>query len=496
MKKKYIMGIDVGTQSTKVTIFDFKGNVICEEKEELVTLYCPSPGVVEHPQDTLWESLKLATKRVLAKFNGNTEEIIGVGICAIRCCRVHLKKDGSLADNVISWMDLRIAKPYEHTNSDVAYVCQTSGYLTHRLTGEFNDTYANYEGNWPIDIQTEDWSTSSQIFEQFNIPREMLFNLKKPGEILGYITKEVSGITGLLEGIPVIATSNDKGTESLGTGILPISQSNTPETGALGESEIDEGTIVLSLGTYISALAHGYKYIHDSTSFWTTSSSVPSVYLYESMFGVRRGMWTITWFKNLLNIDLLAKAESKNISAEEYLGYEASSIPPGSDGLMVVLDWLAPVSAPYKKGMMLGFDIRHTRAHIYRAILEAIALTMHNIIMPMFDELKVTKRKLIVSGGGSNSQVLMQILADVFGLPVSRNVVNGAAGVGSAICVAIATGIYPDFKTAVKNMVKIRDTFIPLEENYLLYKRMNEAVYSNISTHTDEILKSSYNIFS
>ncbi|MGL4676355.1 MAG: FGGY-family carbohydrate kinase [Brevinema sp.] len=492
---KYIIGIDGGTQSTKVSIFDTDGNIICEGKKNLQALYCPKPGIAEHPDDDLWVALQHATQEALQKFTGDLKDIIGVGICEIRCCRVLLKKNYTLVENVINWMDLRLANPYQQNNPETAFVCQTSAYITHRLTGEFKDTSANYEVSWPFDFQTWQWSNDPKVIKQYNIPLNMLPELKQPGEILGYITQEAAQITGIPVGIPVVATANDKGTETLGTGILPISPSKKEQSGTLGSAQTTEGTMVLSLGTYISALAVGYDYIPYAKNFWTTTSSVPKLYMYESLTGIRRGMWMVTWLKDLLNIDLVTKSEQKNISAEEYLGLEAQNVPAGSDGLMMVLEWLPKPSELHKRGTIIGFDIRHTRAHLYRALLEAITYTMYNNMNPMYEELNITNRKILVSGGGANSDVFMQIISDVFGCPVYRNVNNNAAGLGAAICVAIATGIYDDFPTAVNHMVKIKDVFHPIDENHQLYQRIINEVYNDISNSVDDVLHKAYTIF-
>lgn len=499
---KYLMGIDSGTQSTKVSIFDEAGNVVCDGKQALKPMYCPKPGVAEHPDDDLWEALKGASKEAMANFKGDVKDIVGIGLCSIRCCRVLLKKDYSLAHNVISWMDMSAGRPYEDKEG-VAYVCQTSGYLTHRLTGEYKDTAANYEVSWPFDWHTWNWSKNPEDFKKNNLTLEMLPELKNPGEILGYITKEAAAATGLPEGIPVVATANDKGTETLGTGIMPIAPTGKSSDGILGKSQTEEGTIVLSLGTYISALAVGYDYLDDdedfwsktsAASFWTTTSCVPGLYMYESMTGIRRGMWMITWAKDILNIDSLIKANGENMSGERYLDLKAEEVPAGCDGLMVILDWLPKPTGKHKRGMMIGFDERHTQAHIYRAILEAITITMYNNMDPMYKELNIKNRKVLVSGGGSNSNVFMQIISDVFGCPAVRNVNNGAAGVGSAICVAVATGIQPDFKTAVSQMVKIKDSFEPDMKNHKLYMDMRE-IYSTIPDATDEVLQKSHKLF-
>lgn len=84
----------------------------------------------------------------MSQFAGNKEDIVGIGLGSIRCCRALLKADGTPAAPLISWQDARVTRPYEHTNPDVAYVTSFSGYLTHRLTGEFKDNIANYFGQW------------------------------------------------------------------------------------------------------------------------------------------------------------------------------------------------------------------------------------------------------------------------------------------------------------------------------------------------------------
>jgi sugar (pentulose or hexulose) kinase len=476
VSKKYIIGIDGGTQSSKVVIFDLEGNVVCQGKEDLRPMNLPEPGVAEHPDDDLWDTLVIAARQAMERFPGRQEDIIGIGLCTIRCCRVLLKADGQLASPVISWMDLRLARPYEHNNPEVKYVTTTTGYITHRLTGQFNDTVANYEGQWPIDKNTWQWSEDPQVFRHYNIPREMLFNLQLPGTIAGYLTDRAAEITGMPAGIPVVNTANDKAVEALGAGLLP------------------GNTALVSLGTYIASMVHGQKNISEARFFFTNLASVPDHYLYESG-GIRRGMWTVSWVRELLGDEVTLKANKLGIPTEDYLNSLAEKVPVGSDGLMTVLDWLAHPDTPFRKGVMLGFDGRHKGAHIYRSVLEGIALTIKNHADAMCAELGIKLDQLIISGGGSNSDLFVQIFADVFGLPACRNVVNSAAGLGSAICAALATGVYDNYITAIDKMVKIRDIFQPNPENTALYGIMNNEAYKNITRHTDEILKKSFPIF-
>lgn len=475
MGEKYIIGIDEGSQSAKVTIFDVKGHVICEDRAPLRPYVLPRPGYVEHPDDDWWDAICAGAKKCMAKFEGNREDIIGIGLCTIRCCRAYLKKDGSLAQPAMSWMDVRVSQPYQHDNPEVAYIVASSGYITHRLTGEFKDTVANYEYGWPVDVDRWQWSDDPKAYQETGMPREMLFDLVMPGDILGYVTKEAAEATGLPEGVPVVATSNDKAVEGLGTGCM------------------GDKTACISLGTYTTAMMEGKENLKGTSYAWPKFSCVPHKYFYDSN-GIRRGMWTISWFRDVLGESYIKMAADKGMSAEELLSIEAEKVPAGSDGLMTVLEWLAPVDAMYKKGIMIGFDGRHTRGHIYRSLLEAVAMTLKKHVDDMCNEIHVSLEKLIITGGGSNSDLFMQILADVFNLPTVRNEVNGAAGMGAAICAAVAAGVYGSFEEAVAQMVRYKDTFEPDPEHVDLYARML-PIYSNITKYTDEVLKQSYEIF-
>jgi sugar (pentulose or hexulose) kinase len=132
---------------------------------------------------------------------------------------------------------------------------------------------------------------------------------------------------------------------------------------------------------------------------------------------------------------------------------------------------------------------------VYRSILEAIALTMKENVDAMCAELGIDLREVVVSGGGSNSPLFMQIFADVFGVPASRNTGSSGASLGSAICAAVATGVYPDFATAASAMQRSRESFAPDMANHDVYRRTNENVYRAIHDATDPILEQSFTIF-
>ena len=155
--EQYIIAIDGGTQSTKLAVFDTAGHEICSETVPLRPIHFYGDSRAEHPDDDLWESLKKACHGMFEKFTKDKSRIIGVGLCSIRCCRALIKADGNLASPVQSWMDLRLASPYQHADDAVRYVTTSTGYLTHRLTGETKDTRSNYVGPWPMDPDTLEW---------------------------------------------------------------------------------------------------------------------------------------------------------------------------------------------------------------------------------------------------------------------------------------------------------------------------------------------------
>ena len=477
MKKKYVIGLDYGTLSGRaVLVYCADGTILASavKNYEHAVMDHSLPGgeilpgadwALQYPQDYL-DVLAETVHTVVQKGSVPKEDIIGIGLCTIRSCRVFLRGDGSLAQPVMSWLDKRAFGPIDVGDS-VRYVTTTTGYFTHRLTGNFCDTAANNtKGQWPIDPYHWDWTDDPQKYIDFHISRSMLLPLELPGKILGYLTPSAAKEIGLPAGIPVVSTANDKAVEALGAGLL------------------GSDTGLVSLGTYITSMVSGTEFIDDTEDFFCNFSCIPNYYLHESS-GIWRGMWTISWLVDLFE-QVKREAGAQNICPEEILNREAAQIPPGSEGLMTVMEWLCP--QPHKKGIMIGFDVRHTRAHMYRSMIEGIAMTMWKNFKVMCDTVQANPQKLIVSGGGANSDVFMQVFADVFGMPATRNTIASSAGLGSAICAAVATEVYPSFQEAIANMVRVRDHFYPDQARHNFYTRLNNEVYSKLSEQMDPLL--------
>ncbi|WP_251713314.1 FGGY-family carbohydrate kinase [Lactococcus ileimucosae] len=157
------------------------------------------------------------------------------------------------------------------------------------------------------------------------------------------------------------------------------------------------------------------------------------------------------------------------------------------------MDWLANPWESFKRGIMLGFNAHHDYRYMYRSILEGIAYTMKNNCEGMTAELGKDLKEIVIVGGGSNSDLFMQIFADVFNVPAKRNVINGSAGLGAAINTAVGLGVYPDYDQAVEKMVKVKNVFAPKAENVEIYEKLIK-VYKELPKYTDEVLQMTYEI--
>jgi sugar (pentulose or hexulose) kinase len=463
----YLLAIDGGSQSTKVSILDASGALHASGSAPLRPYALGPGGRAVHPDDDLWDSLVLACRAALAGFGGRPEQIVGIGLCSIRFCRALLDEAGRLTEPVLSWMDARVSQPLADPDPRVATVASAGGYLAVRLTGQRRDSAASYQGMWPIDPLAGDWASDPAAFDRTGMPRALLPELVAPGGLLGEVTAQAAAATGLPEGCAVFATANDKAVEALGCG--------------LG----DDRTVLLSLGTYIAAMTLGTGIAAPDDRYWVNSAAIPGRFLYESG-GIRRGMWTVSWLRHLVCAAVPGPVDE--VAIHHWLNEGARDVPPGCGGLMTIPDWLAPGHAPHRRGAIVGLDGSHGPHHLYRSILEGIALTMRGHIEAMLDALQWRTDRLMVSGGGSRSDLMMQIVADVTGRQAERTALSDAAGLGAAICAAVGSGVHPGFDEAMASMVRPGRTFQPDRQAQRQYDVVVRA-YAALPEFTDPMFR-------
>lgn len=491
-----ILSIDVGTQSIRGAVIDPRGNFIGIARTEIEPYYSLKPGWAEQDPGYFWSNLALTMKKLFRLPSVDKNALRGVAITTQRNTMVNLDASGTPLRPAIIWLDKRRARkeawPPLHIKAalkamnlydSVIYLIKDaesnwirqnepeiwektrkylflSGYLTYRLTGEFRDSSACQVGYVPFDFKKHAWAEASHIYwKMIPMDRDILPELVRPGEVLGNISPEASRATGIPKGLPLIAAATDKACEVLGSGCL------------------DPGIACLSYGTTATIETTNTRYIEVVPFIPPFPSAVPGSYNTEVM--IYRGYWLVSWFKKEFGHPEVLMARKTGAAPETLFDRMIRDIPPGSMGLMLQPFWSPGVKipGPEAKGSIIGFGDVHTRAHVYRAILEGLAYALKEGAIRTENRNKVRIGKLRVSGGGSQSDVAMQITADIFDLPAERPRTFETSALGAAIDAAVGLGIHRDFESAVKEMTGIRDVFLPIKGNRDIYKELFEQVY-------------------
>ncbi len=496
-KKTLILTFDCGTQSIRGLIFDQMGNILAKEQEYFEPYFSREPGYAEQKWEVYWNAFTTVSKRIHQKNPELIEMIEAVTTTTIRDTNICIDKDGNLLRDVIVWMDQRKAKcekPLPKKNSIVFNLVGMgealegqrkvtksnwlqenepeiwektykyllfSGYLNYVLTGKIVDSYANQVAHIPFDYKNKTWQKENALtYPVFNVSIDKLPDLVNPGDILGTITKKASEETGIKEGTPLIATGSDKGCETLGSGVL------------------SENVASLSFGTTATIQFATKKYI-EPDSFLPAYPGIVKEY-YNPEVQIYRGFWMISWFKQEFAQREVVEAKKLGIAPEIILNKMLADVQPGSDGLILQPFWDPMLKNPEARGSIIGFTSDHTRKHIYRAIIEGIGYALYHGMKAVEKRMKTKIEYLTVSGGGSQSDEICQITADLFGLPVKRIQTYEACGLGSSMVGFVTLGIYKDYHEAIKNMVNYVKVFETNPKNHEIYQEIYHEVYNNI----------------
>jgi sugar (pentulose or hexulose) kinase len=204
---------------------------------------------------------------------------------------------------------------------------------------------------------------------------------------------------------------------------------------------------------------------------------VPGHYALEVQ--IYRGFWMVSWFKQEFGLEEQRISDETGVAPEELFNSLIDTVPPGSEGLILQPYWSPGLRSPgpEARGAIIGFSDVHTRAHIYRAIIEGLAYALREGADRTSRRSGIKITQLRVAGGGSQSDPAMQLTADVFGLPVARPHVYEASGLGAAIDAAVGVGLHPDFPTAVKEMTHLGDQFEPNLQAHRVYDQIYHEIY-------------------
>ena len=456
MNKRYVLTIDYGTQSVRAIIYDQFGTECGKEQYKFEPYFSLQPGWAEQEVETYWKNLTVSTKALRQQVGEEIwNKVEAMSITTMRDSVILMDKDRNVLRPCILWLDQReckeaefdikpmakaafkMAKMYDtavrqRTKSPCNWIKRNepeiwnkmdkyilfSCYMNYRLTGVLKDCVANTIGHLPFDYKNKKWADDSLITAGlYDVKKRHMPDLIEPGEVIGYITKEASKDTGIKEGIPLISTGSDKGCETIGTGCVDSKGASI----SFGTT----ATIQMTLDKYVEP----QKYV----------PSYPAIIKnkYNTEIQIYRGYWLLTWFKNEFAHKEVVEAKKLGCTPEYLLDKHLSEI----------------------EGINFG----------------------------LYDGLKAIEKKannrveyLTVSGGGSHSDEICQITADMFGLPVRKMQTYETGSLGAAMAVFTHLGVFKSFVEASKSMAHITKEYEPNVENTEIYKKLYNKVYKKI----------------
>jgi len=493
-----ILTIDNGTQSVRALLFDLQGNLVAKSRIELEAYFSHNPGWAEQNADYFWQmlgeccQLLWQQKEVIDK--GYREKVTAVTVTTQRGTVINLDKNGQALRPAILWLDQRLCQKnkampwywraaftligqrkvidYFRRKSQANWLEQhepevwkntdkfllLSGFLTHRLSGQYKDSIGSIVGYLPFDYKKQNWAKAwDWKWHALPVKKSMLPTLVKPGEKLGEITTEAAAHTGIKVGTSLMASASDKACEVLGSGCI------SPNTASL------------SYGTTATINTNNINYVEPQAFIPPYASAIPDHYNSEVM--IYRGFWMVNWFKQEFGQNEIDKAETLGVSAESLFDQLVAQVAPGSMGLMLQPYWSPGLKNLEAKGAIIGFGDVHTRAHIYRSILEGLAYALREGKETLEKRQKCKITRLIVSGGGSQSDAALQLTADIFNLPAHRPHTFETSGLGAAINAAVGKGYFDNYQQATDAMTRVKQTFYPDQANVMLYNKLYQQVY-------------------
>ena len=468
MNSKLALTIDFGTQSLRVALIDKKGNIVAMEKSVYEQPYFSvQKGYAEQHADYYWDRLVKTIKKLTKANKKILGNIIGATVTTFRDTAVLLDSKNRPLRPCILWLDQRTAKvkeklPFIHKllffvvgmTSTILYNRQRtaahwvkenepevwsktkkyvniSTYITYKLSNILIDSVSNFTGHYPICYRKKKWYKEGALKGRiFGIPNRMLCPVKDAGEVLCTISDEFANEVGLPTGIKIYASGSDKACETLGVGAL------------------DNTIAAISYGTASSIEISNRKYHEPETFLPAYAAAVKGWYNMDVQ--IYRGYWMLNWFTKQFAREEMNEAKILNMTTLEVLNSRLTDIPPGSDGLIVQPYWGPGLKRPLAKGAIVGFSDIHTREHMYRAIIEGIAYALREGMEGIERKQRRKIKEIRISGGGSQSSVICQITADIFGLPVSRIHTFESTSLGAAISVFVSTKEFDSPEAAIK----------------------------------------------
>lgn len=481
-----VIGVDCSTTAAKAVVWDRHGKAVALGRRGYGLSHVRSGWVEQYAPDW-WEATSAALAEAVAMVGG--KRIAGIGITHQRETFVCLDAAGHPIRPAITWMDVRAtAEVDRHGTPEVhrltgkppnptpawykllwlgsnepetiartAHVVDVAGYLVNRLTGEWATSWACADPLGLVDLTRFDYDDG--LLAAAGLDRSKVSRLLPPGAIAGGLKAEVAAIVGLTAGLPVVVGAGDGQSAGLGCNVTR------------------PGRAYLNLGTGTVSGVHSEHYSHD-TAYRTMGGPVPGTYILETFIG--GGTQNVVWFAEQLGLPG-GEAASRDRPAESILEAAAAAIPAGAEGLLCLPYWtgaMTPYWDGHARGAIVGLSGLHGKAHMYRAVLEGMALEQRLLTEGVERATGQPVTEVLMLGGGSRSPLWCQIIANVLGRSVTLVREQESTALGAGIHAAAALGLHADLRAAAGAMTGTEKEYAPDAKAHARYNAIFEAYRS------------------
>jgi sugar (pentulose or hexulose) kinase len=484
-QKDLVLSLDCGTQSIRGFLFDAEGVLLLKESVEVGEYTAEKPGQAEIDPRRFRDAIAEVCRMIREDRPDLFRRIAGITASCMRECMILVDEQGEAIRPCIVWLDRRttaVVRPKnpilrnalrlfgvysmatksamvsytnwlqdnEPENWKKAYkFAYLSSYLNRWLCGRFVDTASAQAGHVAFNSKKFDWAGPLDIkYYLFPLDREKAVDIVDPGTVIGTLTEAAATALGLDPETKVIACASDKACETLGCGCA------------------DDRAAVLSFGSQTTIQTTIHRYYEVEPLVPAFAAAVPHCWNAEQQ--IYRGFWMVRWFIHNLGLQTVKEDDESETIMEDYI----RTTPPGADGLIIYPYWGACVKRPDSTGAMVGFKDYHTRAHIYRAMLEGIGYTLKEAMLVMEKKKGSPMEYLVASGGGSQSAVVCQMMASIMDRPIVRMHTYEATGLGAAMTGYVALGRYGSFEDAAAAMTQIAERYEPQPVDALQYRTL------------------------
>lgn len=495
----YLMGIDYGTGGAKACVMDAEGNVLSYAFREY-PIIVSKPGWSEHDPRLYWELTCEMTRELLNEAQIDPTRIRGISMSSAMPALVMIDRDENPINMAYNLMDRRAVAEVQWLKENIGEdrIFQISGnrledhpaivnlmwernnrpddyrriykalnidsYIRLKMTGR---AVANYSvlSQFGVAWHIVDKRFDEDLLQEIDIDPVLLPESLPCEEIVGEVATEPATELGLCPGIPVTAGQIDCNAVWVGAGA------------------VEDGDIQMNLGS-----VGNFGLIHKDTNFLKSmiacAYTIDSSNTYVTVPSTMTGGMSIRYLRDRFSQTEVEAGRLLGVDPYDLLNLQARKVPPGSDGL-VILPYLAGERTPIwdvdARGVIFGLSLSHTKGHVVRAMMEAVAYALYHNYTLITDIRNRINYPIVVNEGGAKSTLWRRIITDVFNVPTVMVKHRAGAPYGDAILSGVATGVFKDFHVARQwsEYTALMEPDPSDHERYMEYY----AVYRNLYEH-------------